>query len=225
MQANIPTFPARSITKRGNVWIWRRHCVYEAEYRALQAYRGSMSGEARRRRNRDRNRLIVRLRCALGMKYLAVAAHCRVSVATAWRVVKEELSRTEARRPSSVPDVLRRLLVGVVDASNTHFMNRLTRRKVRDVEGEERCRGIGDGYRWESREGGIYGLPPPCPPDSPHIADELEHIRDRLTARREAMCLLPALVRFEGGPMFCGCGCGRWLLCSGNDTGRTDHDR
>ena len=113
MTKTIAISPERS-TRRGGLWLFPRHCLDDEEFSALQGYRGWQSGRARRWRIRDRNRLIVRYRLALGMKILAVARHCRVSVATVWRVCRAALGETEARKHPTVPAVLRRLYMGVL---------------------------------------------------------------------------------------------------------------
>ena len=129
MGSTIDRWPERS-TPKGNLWLYPRHCRDDEEYGALQSYRGQQSGEARRWRNRDRNRLIVRYRLALGMKIFAVARHCRVSVATVWRVCRAALGETEARKHPTVPDVLRRLYQGLPVPRHTLYANRLTMRKA-----------------------------------------------------------------------------------------------
>ena len=144
--------------------LFRRDCNTEAEFAELQRYRGVMSGEARRRRNRDRDRLIVRYRCALGMKMYAVALHCRVSISTVHRVVQEALGRLPARVRPTVPAVLARL-------RHTLFTNRLIGQEGKeDRRSCAGCYGVPALIGWVEERGphGLYAFPVYAPDNFGH---------------------------------------------------------
>ena len=109
------------LTRKGLPFLWRKDCADDTEFSRLQAVRGHLSGIARRRRNRERDRLIIRLR-GFGLKLLAVAMHCKCSVPTVWRV----LQAVPPRPYPTVPAVLWRLFHGVPVEGHTLFTNRLS---------------------------------------------------------------------------------------------------
>ena len=132
MPGNIPTFSRRSITARGELWLYPRHCRDDEEFSQVQRVRGYLSGLARRARTAGRDRSIVTLRRA-GMKMLALALYKGLSVASISRIVGRQKGE-EAKQYPFVPEVLANLFRGVLVACHIRFVNRFNTRKVRDVE-------------------------------------------------------------------------------------------
>ena len=150
MTETIARFSGQSITRRGGLWLWRRHCESDEEFAELQAVRGYLSGLARRARTARRDRAILSSRRA-GMKVFAIAMRFCLSVAQISRIVARQKGEAAKQYPH-VPTVLSRLFHGVLVPRNTLYANRLSRQndRIEDSkirEREERYRTLASRIR------------------------------------------------------------------------------
>ena len=153
------------------------HCHSDGEFRDLQAYRGRMSGEARRARTMDRDREIFEAVRA-GVKLLALSVRHGLSVSQVSRIAARLREAVEYFR-GPLPVALARFF-GRARMGHTHCMNRKgSRRKIdtvredMDLIGSAAC--IFDDLRASVRASILDQRNPICPCCGRSLGREGEH--------------------------------------------------